>query len=424
VRKPMLDRIPPMNTRSQAKLILPLLVLLLAAGVYYSLVASKTQREKPVLSEKVWQIEAIETRQQTLSPNVTLYGRIESPEQLKAAAPGGGIVDRVYIRNGARVSKGDALVTMDRRDFNSALRQAEADVHDLDSQVNELEIQHRSNLASLRTERELMTLAEAEVERLVELEKQNLSAETALNSAHSELARRQLAVTSRELEVDSYPARLQTLNARQDYGKAELERARLAMKRSEVRAPFDAIISEVSVSAGDRVSLGQILVSLFPVNALEIRAHLPINYIESVQSAIANKETLVASVARRSDLGQFPLLRLAGEAEATGIDVYFAVDTSAAQFRPGELLALTLRLPAESGVFAVPYQAIYGNSRIYRVIEDRLQAIDVVSIGQARTANEKVQVLIRSDQIADGDLIAVTHLPNAVSGLKVTISGD
>ncbi len=413
-----------MNTRSQAKLVLPLLVLLLAAGVYYSLVASKTQREKPVLSEKIWQIEVIETRQQTLSPDVTLYGRIESPEQLKAAAPGGGIVDRVYVRNGARVSKGDALVTMDRRDFNAALRQAEADVHDLDSQVNELEIRQRSNLASLRTERELMTLAEAEVERLVELKKQKLTAETALNSAHSELARRQLAVTSRKLEVDSYPARLQTLEARQDYGRAELERARLAMKRSEVHAPFAAIISEVPVSSGDRVSLGQILVSLFPVNALEIRAHLPINYIESVQSAIANKETLVASVAGRSDLGQFPLLRLAGEAEATGIDVYFAIDTGAAQFRPGELLALTLKLPAESGVFAVPYQAIYGNSRIYRVVEDRLQAIDVVSIGQARTANEKVQVLIRSDQIGDGDLIAVTHLPNAVSGLKVKISGD
>ena len=38
------------------------------------------------------------------------------------------------------------------------------------------------------------------------------------------------------------------------------------------------------------------------------------------------------------------------------------------------------------------------------------------SIGQART-QDQVQVLIRSDAIADGDHIAVTHLPNAVSGL-------
>ncbi len=412
-----------MTARSQAKLVLPMLVLLVAGGIYYSLVASKTQRESPALSEKIWQIEIIEVRQQTLSPTVTLYGRIESPEQLKAAAPGGGIVDRVYVRNGARVSKGAPLVTMDKRDFSVALQQARADVRDIDSQIAELEIRNRSNRASLQTERELMTLAEAEVERLVALKKQKLSADTALNSAHSELARRQLAVTSRELEVDSYPARLQILKARKDRSKAQYEQAKLAMDRSAVRAPFDAIISEVAVAAGDRVSLGQLLVSLFPLHALEIRAHLPINYIDSVQPAIASKETLFASVVGRSDLGRFPLLRLSGEAEATGIDVYFAIDSDAVQYRPGELLALSLRLPAQSDVFAVPYQAIYGNSRIYRVDEDRLQAIDVVSIGQART-DDQVQVLIRSDAIADGDRIVVTHLPNAVSGLKVKVGGD
>jgi multidrug efflux pump subunit AcrA (membrane-fusion protein) len=411
-----------MTARSQAKILLPMLVLLLAGGVYYSLVASKTQRERPVLSEKVWQVEIIEVQQQTLSPTVTLYGRIESPEQLKAAAPGGGIVDSVFVRNGARVDKGDSLVTMDRRDFSVALQQASADLRDIDSQIAELEVRHRFNQASLQTERELMTLADAEVERLVELKKQKLSADTALNSAHSELARRQLAVTSRELEVDSYPARLQILKARQDRGKAQFEQAKLAMDRSEVRAPFDAIISEVAVAAGDRVSLGQILVSLFPLHALEIRAHLPINYIDSVQPAIARRETLFASVTGRSDLGRFPLLRLAGEAEATGIDAYFAIDSDSVQYRPGELLALSLQLPAVSDVFAVPYHAIYGNSRVYRVEENRLRAIDVTSVGQART-DEQVRVLIRSDLISDGDHIAVTHLPNAVSGLKVKI-GD
>jgi hypothetical protein len=113
------------------------------------------------------------------------------------------------------------------------------------------------------------------------------------------------------------------------------------------------------------------------------------------------------------------MLRLAGQAEATGIDAYFSLDSATTQFRPGELLALNLELPAESNVFAVPYQAIYGNSRIYKVVGERLLAIEVVSIGQARTPGQSVQVLIRSEEINDGDLIAATHLPNAVSGLKV-----
>ena len=412
------------TARSQAKFLLPILVLLIAAAIYFSLVNSKTEREKPALSEKIWQVDVITVQKQELSPSITLYGRIESPEQLKAAAPGGGIVEKVFVRNGASVKQGQALVTMDRRDFAASLLQAEADLRDIDNQIAELKVSHQSNLASLNTERELVVLANAEVKRLTELKKQNLSADTAINAARSESARRQLAVTSRELDVDSYPARLQIRQARHDRGKAELDQARLAMARSEIVAPFDAIISEVAVAAGDRVSLGQILISLFPIDDLEIRAHLPINYLDSVRQALANGQELYASVTNRKIPGRFQIRRLAGEAEATGIDVYFAIDAVAGQLRPGDLLPLSLELPAEKGIIGVPYQAIYGNSRVYRVVEDRLQAVDVTSIGQARTVDNEVLVLVRSDVIEPGDLIAVTHLPNAVSGLKVKIDAN
>jgi multidrug efflux pump subunit AcrA (membrane-fusion protein) len=321
------------------------------------------------------------------------------------------------------VQQGDRLVTLDQRDFEAALLQAEADLRDIDNQIAELKVRHQTNLLSLETERNLLELAAAEVQRLVQLKQQQLSAETALNAARSELGRQQLAVNSRALEVDSYPARLQILMARHDRGKAQLDQARLAMSRSDLRAPFDAIVSEVAVSAGDRVSLGQLLISLFPVRALEIRAHLPLNYIDSVQRAMAKGESLDASVASRSDLGRFPVVRLAGEAEATGIDIYFAIDSIDTQLRPGELLPLNLSLPAENDVYAVPHQAIYGNSRIYLVADDRLRAIDVTSVGQTRDASGNVQVLIRSDHIRDGDRISITHLPNAMSGLKVK-TGD
>jgi multidrug efflux pump subunit AcrA (membrane-fusion protein) len=87
------------TARSQAKFLLPILVLLIAAAIYFSLVNSKVEREKPALSEKVWQVEVITAQKQELSPSITLYGRIESPEQLKAAAPGGGIVEQVFVRD-------------------------------------------------------------------------------------------------------------------------------------------------------------------------------------------------------------------------------------------------------------------------------------------------------------------------------------
>jgi hypothetical protein len=76
-------------------------------------------------------------------------------------------------------------------------------------------------------------------------------------------------------------------------------------------------------------------------------------------------------------------------------------------------------LPAEDDVVAVPYQAIYGNSRLYLLLDDRLQGVEVESIGQYIDADGTSLLLVKSSQINNGDEIVVTHLPNAVSGLKV-----
>ncbi len=413
-----------MTIRSKARILLPLLALGLAAFIYHALLSSKTERQKPQLAEKVWQIEALTAAPQSLAPSVTLYGHIESPERLQAGAPGPGVVERVFVRNGTRVQRDEPLIRLDPRDFEAALRQSEADYRDVENQLDELQIRHRADRAALDTERELMAIAEAEVERLVKLQQQNLSTDTALNSARSELERRRLAVLSRELDVASYPARLKALEARRDRARARVDQDRLAFDRAEISAPFDAIVSRVTVAAGDRVAIGQVLLELFPFDSLEIRAHLPLKYMDTLRRALAAGQTLRARVTRAGTDRSFALLRLAGEAEATGIDIYFDASESGESLRPGELLALDLELPREDDVYALPYQAIYGNSRIYRVIDDRLQALDVVSVGQTRDADGGTLVLIRSDRITPGDRIATTHLPNAVTGLKVRIDGE
>ena len=413
-----------MTMRSKARILLPILVLALGGLIYHALLASKTERQKPQLAEKVWQIEALEAQPQTLAPSVTLYGRIESPERLQAGAPGAGVVEQVSVRNGSRVQQGQPLLRLDARDFDAALRQSAAELRDAENQIDELQIRHRADRAALATERELMALAEAEVERLVELKRQNLGADTALNAARSELERRRLAVLARELDVESFSARLKALEARRDRARARVDQDRLALARAEIVAPFDAIVSRVAVAAGDRVATGQVLLELFPLDSLEIRAHLPLKYTDTVRRALGDGQALEARVTRDGQRERFALLRLAGEAEATGIDVYFDASQSGERLRPGELLALDLGLPKLEGVYALPYQAIYGNSRIYRVAGERLQAVDVVTVGQARGADGDTRVLIRSDAIAPGDRIAITHLPNAVTGLKVRFDGD
>ena len=118
------------------------------------------------------------------------------------------------------------------------------------------------------------------------------------------------------------------------------------------------------------------------------------------------------------------LVRLAGEAEPSGVDAFFRAGQSSRQLRLGDLLPLGLSLPPENDVIAVPYQAIYGNSRLYLLQKNRLQGVDVESIGQYSDENGNAFLLVKSDKIKAHDEIVITHLPNAVNGLKVRIGAD
>ena len=412
-----------MRLRSIIKIILPVLVIAIAIGVFQHLKAGKPERSQPELKEKVWQVEVVSAKKRSLSPVLGLYGRVESPDFLQAAAPGAGIVSEVLVQSGTSVITGQSLVKMDIRDFETALVQAESDLKEIENQIGELKIRHQSNLKALETELELLQLADEEVQRLFKLKAQNLTADTILNVARSALGRQQLSVFSRELEVESYPAQMGQLKARLNQYAAHLKQSRLVIERSTVLAPFDAVISSTPVSVGDRVETGQILVALYPLDSLEIRAHIPAQYIARIQQALAQDIIQQASIKLADSTLELELKRLAGEAEPSGIDAYFGVGESGQELRPGALLTLSFKLPTEEDVVAVPYQAIYGNSRLYLLREDRLQGVDVKSIGQYIDADGTAMLLVKSSQIDNGDQIVVTHLPNAVSGLKVRTGG-
>lgn len=408
-----------MKIRNGIKVFLPFIVLATAVALVFYLVTSKPERKQPELKEKVWQVDVIEASRQTLSPDITLYGRVESPEQLQAAAPGAGIVETVRVRTGDKVLQGQTLLTLDQRDFNSLKVQANSELSDILSQIEELKIRQRSNKASLETEQELLRLAEAEVERMRQLKNQNLGSATTLSEARSVLGRQQLSLQNRQLEVDSFPARLRMLEARLINVRTRLGDAERMIERSEVTAAFDAVISSVPVSVGDRVAIGQTLITLYPVDSLEIRAHIPATYVADIQVALKRGDTPEASLTINKQQFIVDLKRLAGEAEATGTDAYFHTGELSRELRPGTLLPLRLSLPPTKEVIPVPFQAIYGNSRIYLLRNGRLQGIDVETFGQFYQSNGDALLLIKSEEIVDGENIVITHLPNAVTGLKV-----
>ncbi|MDH3715989.1 MAG: biotin/lipoyl-binding protein [Gammaproteobacteria bacterium] len=408
-----------MRARAAAKFLLPLLLVGVAVTGFGYFKSTKPNQPKPRHSERSWMVETIAAQPGQFAPSLTLYGKVEAPTLLQPAAPGAGIVSEVRVRDGQRVRKDDILLILDPRDFAPAVDQARADVLDLEAQVAELELRSRSDRQALVEEKRMLVLAQNTVKRARQLQKQKLGSESNLEDAQQALGRQQLALTTRQLDVDSHAARAKQLAARLQSNRARLAQAELALQRSRVSATFDGIVSDVNVAAGDRVQASQALLSLFPMDDLEIRARLPGRYQGEIQNALSDGQTLQAHVELPGSSISLSLRRLAAEGDPSGIDAFFSVDSAAHPLRPGNLVELVLSRPPQKRVLAVPFQAIYGNNRLFLLREGRMHGVAVEALGSYTAEDGSEALLIRSDVIDIGAQIIVTHLPNAVDGLKV-----
>ncbi len=413
-----------MNKKQLAVRLLPVFIILFAVSVFAYMKASKPERKKPQANEKVWQVNTLSAQLRSLSPSLTLYGEVETRSLLKAAAPGAGLVAEVLVNPGDQVRQGQLLIRLDSRDFAVSDLQARAEVEDIRAQLAEHELKFKANLKALEEEKKLLQLAKKEVQRINSLKAKNLSSESALSNARELLGKQELSMINKQLEVDRYPTTRQQLQARLSRAEARLAETGLAIERSELVAQFDGIVAEVPVSAGDRVRIADVLVSLYPIDSLEIRARIPAAYQTEIQQSLLDEEPLMGHAELAGLDLQLQLLRLAGAADASGIDAYFKIVEGARRLRIGNLIRLNLQRPLQDYVVAIPFRAIYGNNRIFLLQDGRMKALQVESLGQYTLETGTDSLLIRSDQIKDGDKIITTHLPNAVDGLKVKAVPD
>jgi len=71
------------------------------------------------------------------------------------------------------------------------------------------------------------------------------------------------------------------------------------------------------------------------------------------------------------------------------------------------------------GVFAVPLSSVYGMERIYVIEQGRLHRRQVQVVGETLLSG-KMHYLLKGDLHA-GEQLLITHRPNAMSGLSVTV---
>ncbi|MDX5445503.1 MAG: biotin/lipoyl-binding protein [Zoogloeaceae bacterium] len=176
-------------------------VLLLAVVGFVALRATRPEPPLVEVRERVWPVAVAQVSPQAVRPTLTLYGRIEAPDRVRAAAPVGGRILELKVRDGDAVQAGSVLARLDPRDLQPRVEQARA-------AVERERLRASADRAALEQERALLTLAEAKLGRFEQLARQNFGSAASTDQAREDVARARLAVTQREQAIAEHPARL------------------------------------------------------------------------------------------------------------------------------------------------------------------------------------------------------------------------
>jgi len=227
-------------------------------------------------------------------------GSVRAGQEAELAFRVGGKVERILVQVGDEVDEGRLLASLDRRDYEIAVRNTE------------------SNLASARAaERK----SESGYQRAKALyESSNISKD----------------------ELEQAEAQRNSDRAQAEALQSQLEAARAQLSDTELTAPFAGSISKQEVEPFENVAAGETIFSLVDRRALEVRLGVPENLIARVRRG---QEAAIA-------LEALPGQAFAGRVSEVGVALDPATGTypltvaladPGAEFRPGMAAEATFR---------------------------------------------------------------------------------
>jgi multidrug efflux pump subunit AcrA (membrane-fusion protein) len=415
----VLSRLKPQSPRAR-RAVLGAGFIALAVIASASIFATGPEPLPEEREEKAWPVSTLAIEPTRLRPSFSAHGRIEASHQARLRTDLNAQVLEVHVKAGEWVPEGALLISLDDRESRLALAQHQATVSELAAVIRSIELEAAQIEATTDHYASMQQIAQHKLERHQNLMSERLISQALLDEVTAQANQAQIQYRTHLRELQDFPNRLAAANAKLSRARALLADAELDVQKSRIVAPFSGPVLDVHVAAGDRSGLGSPLLEIADAASFELRVQIPNAYGDRFHDHLSRSSVVYAD----TDYGaRLKLQRFASQVRRgqSGLDAFFEVpvESGAPATALGRMVAISVKLPEEDDVVALPVQSLYENNRVYAVQDQRLQSIPIERVGELRTEQGEYRVLVRSPELKPGQKIITTQLPRAISGLLV-----
>jgi membrane fusion protein, multidrug efflux system len=340
-----------------------LLPTVLASSIIFSACGSKNNQERPRATQRsaAMSVSGVIVKARPLTNLVLSSGTVLAAEAVDLAPEASGRIDRISFKEGGRVTQDQLLVKINDDDLQAQLKKTELQI----------------KLASDQEQRQRQLL-----------ETNN---------------------TSRE-QYDISLNQLTTLRADRDNLLA-------AIRKREIRAPFDGIIGLRYVSEGSYVTPSTRIASVQKVDQLKIDFAIPEKYAGQVR--VGNEVQFSSEETDQQFTGRIYAIEPKIEPQTRTLQLRAICENRSGAILPGAYVHIKLQLNETNNALVVPTQAVIPILKGQTVLVKRNGIVVSINVRTGIRTSTDVQV---TAGLAEGDTVITTGILQLRPGMPVSVT--
>ena len=359
------------------------------------------------LNKIVFDVKTAKVLRGDLVKRISADGIVKANKEIDVVSKIGGIIEKIYIDEGKYVKKGDLLLKLNDDEYRIELKEAQNKLT-----AAEVELAFVKKFSSNKNN--------------VDVKKAKLINEK-LNALDKEFSAGRISKKEYELEKSDLEIQLFLTGAKREevlknnsgYNNAinSIARAKLNIKNTELRAPFNGVVGDFNLSVGELIPSWKKLFKLFQTDSLKIDVGILEDEIDKVRlgsSALVKIGALGNNVFKGKVISISPFINT----ETKTGKVTILLFNKNKRIKPGMFANVNIQVAKLKNRILIPKQALLvrNNRTLVFTVEDSLAKWKYVKTGEE---NDKFIEIISG--VKPGEDVVVSGQFNLAHDSKVRV---
>jgi RND family efflux transporter MFP subunit len=360
--------------------------------------ATDTSAAKAEKKERAVTVNAARAVRGDLVRPVIAEGQLRARHSAEIHAEVAGKIMRVFAQEGQTVKRGALLIKIDDREYEMASEEARS---------RYLQALSLLTIEDADVDTALVEHAKEMRDQLADLERLEKSGKI----TREERLAREIALDVQALKEGKFRGEIAAARSGVSVARADLERARLNLERTEIRAPFDGVVTGLTLSPGEQLMVNQVLFTL--VDNVNIEAEVGVLEADVGKIAPGGAVILAIPALRDTITATVDVVSAQFNRETRTCQVLMRLKNADGRMRPGMFARALIAGERYEGRLLIPREAVLmrdARPLVFKVEGDRAKWL-YVELGVSNDHLVEVTSVLQGGTLdADDRVVVSDHL--------------